>query len=215
MWMRMIRSHGLTAQKLTVVVDGYRREDLPRIDAAPGFLGIALGENVDSGSIGSVTFWESEQAMLDTDRLSAEARERAVPMYSTPNPMAVEAFEVAYTNLLAPLAGSARSWMRLVRFLDLSQDAIDPAIASYRDDAERHIRETRGVEGIAIGFNRDAGSVAVVSGWTSQEAMRNAEQLSAQTRSRAASAASANAPLVDRYEITVASRLDQLAAVTA
>lgn len=211
MWMRVIRSHGLTSQKIKPVVDAYRREDLPQIRESPGFLGIVLGENHNGGSIGSVTFWEDEESLRESDRYSTEARERALPMFGASDPMLIDRFEVTYTRMLTPWASSRRSWLRLVRFRGLTGDTIDAAANSYRDDAERHLNDTPGVEGVAVGANHEDGTVAVITGWESSEALTRAERISTEARERAVAAAGVRpTPLVDHFEITIASGLSRL-----
>lgn len=214
MWMRLIRSHGLTAGRMGAVVDSYQREDLPRIEQARGFLGIALGENRQGGSIGTVTFWEDEQAMLDTERLSAAARDRALAMFEVEDPMLLDHFEVTYSDSLDAVAGSTgRPFMRVVRFTGLTADTVQDAAGSYREDTERHLSTTRGIFRAAIGINRDAGSLVVVSFWVSERDMRDAARLSEQVRDNARSAATARRiPRVDHFEITLTNGFDQFAA---
>lgn len=215
MWMRLVRSHGLTANKLRLVVDDYREKDLAAIVAAQGFLGIALGENHRAGSIGSITFWEHEQAMLDSDAHSAQARERAMPMYDTADPMLVDRFEATFLSLVEePDADLSRPHMRLVRFAGLDQGMIDAATDSYREDAQGRLSDTRGLEGVVIGAHRAAGTIMVVSFWRSEREMRDAERLSAEVRQRATAAARPQAtPIVDSFEITITSHLDRLLAL--
>lgn len=220
-WMRLVRTQGLTSGKIRHAVDDYEREDLPRIEQAPGFLGIALGENHVGGSIGSVTFWDSEQTMRDTERLSAAARERAMVTFRAPEPMLVDHFAMIYASSLTPLVGqTARPYLRLVRYTALTSEAIERASDSYRRDVEREAGELPGLEGVALGANPRAGSLVVLSFWKSERVMRDSEWLSLKAIENASEAASRQdnplfdyCPLVDRLEVTLASHLDRLADV--
>lgn len=211
MWMRLIRSHVLDAGTIKAVVDSYRREDLPRIQDTKGFLGIALGENPVGGNIASVTFWETEEHMRATEQYSADARKRALPMFDRADPAIVDHYEVAHTTDLAPVAAAVeRPHMRLVRYAGLTREAIEQATHSYREDA-RVWQETPGLRGVVIGASRDD-SVAVVTFWESEAALTEADQRSRQAREHATSVAKIpHRPLVDRFEVTVASHLDRLA----
>lgn len=221
MWMRLVRAHGLTSQKVTQVVDRYRQEDLHLIEQAPGFLGIAMGENHVGGSVGSITCWDSEQAMLDSDRLSAEARRRVLSVLDNPEPMLVDRFEVTFNSHLAQLTGSpARRYLRLVRFTGLTAQSLDLASECYREEAQRLVGEVIGIDGLVIGGNYRDGSLAVVCFWDCERSMRDTERLSQQVRDRAAYVAHMREDpladrwaLVDRFEITLASRLERLARV--
>lgn len=217
MWMRMIRSHGLTSAKMKQAVEEYRNEDLAVVEEAPGFLGIALGHNDRGGSIGSVTFWESAQAMADTDRASAQARERALPLYDAPNPMMVDHFEIADTAYVEPFAGEPKQpHLRLVRFTGMTVGAIDQAIDSYRESIREHLSDTRGAYRVVLGGNYEVGSFTVVTFWTSAREMREANHVSSGARERAGSASGLElTQLVDTFQITISSGLERLTAANA
>jgi heme-degrading monooxygenase HmoA len=210
----MVRSHGLPPDRMQSVVDRYREEDLPRIESASGFVGLALGAHADTGSVGAVTFWESEQAMLASDKLSEEARERARPFHQAQDPMLVDHFEVVLLRQGEPLSDAPDPHMRLVRFTGLTPESVTQASDSYRADIRRYLGETRGVCAVAVGVHPGAGSFAVVTFWETERDMSESTQVSDAARGHAIEATRTTlTPLVDCYKIGVASHLERIGTV--
>lgn len=211
MWMRMFRCHELTAAKLRQALDGYRRIDLPRLEQAPGFLGIVIGEDAGRGSIVALGFWADEASMMGAERVSTEARHRALPMLDGSEPIFVDHYEVTFASHL----GVAAAWSPYVlftRFNALTWGTIKLASESCRADAERHLPDLKGIEGVVLGASRRADSLAVVSFWPTLEKLREAEQLTREVTEHAASAARARRdPEMDSLEILVSSPTRRLA----
>jgi heme-degrading monooxygenase HmoA len=203
--MRLVRFHGLTSGKIRIAAQRYREEDLHFIEEAHGFLGCALGENHIKGSLATVTFWETEYAMRDTERFSRDARARAADTLEAPHPMLVDRFEVTLVSHLDRLAAEwGHPWMRLVRFQGLTPERIDMAAARYRIEDLAQIESALGFEGIALGKNHEFGSLATATFWSSERTMRETERDSQEAREHAAEAGHAGEPpLVDRFEVTL------------
>lgn len=210
MWMRVFRSHELTAAKLREALDGYRELDLPRLEEAPGFLGIAIGEDAERGSILSLSFWADEASMKLAERVSTEARHRALPLLDGSEPILVDHYEVTFASHLG-VADRWSPYMYVVRFNALTYATLKIANDSCRADAERHLPSLDAIEGVILASNRKADSLAVVSFWPSEEAMRGAQGLTAEVASHAASAAQARRyPQVDSLEVLVSSATRRL-----
>lgn len=206
----LIRAHGLPAAKADFAVNRFAQEDLPSIQTSPGFVAQSIAVNHAGGSALSLTFWESAHHRREGEQHLADARERARADFAPPEPFLVDAFEVDYFQ------GDdveAATWLRLVRFTGLGPTTLRRALESYRDDSDRHLEETRGVEGILMGTAVEGGSLVVISFWDTLQAMREAAQLSAQIRAKTSTAVRlALTPLVDHFEIALAVGLDRLGA---
>lgn len=213
MWMGMIRAHGLIPSRLERVIDRFAQEDLPAIEAVPGFAGMAIAANHGAGSVLSLSFWESEEALAGAEEPYAQARERARTDFTPPDPYLVEDFEVTYSNAPGLVLDAERPYLRVVRFTGMTADDTDEATSSYREDSERQIGATRGLGGIAMGTNREAGRLAVVSYWTSERAMSEAAQASVRGRDQAAAVTCLMlTPLIDHFEITLTRELERVVA---
>lgn len=208
MWMRMFRSTGTTAARLREATDRYREEDLPRLESCDGLLGLALGEDRERGSIVSVGFWTDEKSMMNAERLSTEARHRALPALDASEPIVVDHYELTYAQ------GFTAGWsprLVLMRFGGLTYGTLNRADETCRADAAEHVPSLEGIEGVAIARNRGNDSLVVASFWHSEADVRQAERLIQQVSDHAASAAKARRrPHVDSLEVIVKSDVHRL-----
>lgn len=210
MWMRVFRSQERTAETLREAFDAYREKDLPRIEQAPGFLGLVLGEDAARGSVLSVGFWEDEDAMMRAERLSTEARHRALPRLDDTEPIVVDHYEVTYASHLDDADGWS-PYVLAVRFAGLNFRSLKVALESCRQDAERHEPDIGGVEGVVLAANRMRDGLAMVSFWPSEQEMRTAEDLAQDVSGRAAEAAHARRrPEIDCLQIHVSSSVRRI-----
>jgi heme-degrading monooxygenase HmoA len=82
--------------------DAIRRledEEVPRSRELDGFKGFTLLVDRASGKLVGTTFWDSEQAMLDSDAKVAESRARAAEAGGASGEPLVERFEVAVDTM--------------------------------------------------------------------------------------------------------------------
>lgn len=214
MWMRLVRSPGSTSGAMNRTLEAYEQHDLPAISEAPGCLGVVFGQNHVSGYLATVAFWETLEAIEASRGLAQAARERAAEIGEARLAPIFDQYEVTFERSLETFAavGAGYSAFRLVRFEGLSPDGIDRTADAYRNQDLEAIERTPGFAGLALGENRDEGRLATISFWTSKDAMRSSEDsfLKAQGRSVAAAEASHADALVDRFEIRLTARLDQL-----
>lgn len=209
MWVRLFRSHGATAEELRRALDEYAEKDLPRISAAPGFLGATLGDGGPHESMVSLTYWESETEMLAAERLSVEARHRALPALDADRPLLVARYEVAFASQFD--LSDETTHMLVVRFPKLTYASMKTAEASNRADAEKHLPSIEGIDGVVIARASTQDELLVASYWRSQASMRAAAQVNDEVTGRAAAAAKARRdPHVDMLGITIAKDLDRL-----
>lgn len=212
MWLRTVRSHGLTPEGIQQALERYRREDLPLIESAPGLLGLALGSNRHGGSVGSATIWSSRETMEDSEKLSARARERVIDLLQAPDHIIAERFEVLMTDRLDLVADVGRPpHMRIVRYQGVPAERIQAAAESYRRDYDALVGKTSGFLGIVLAANEESESVATVTFWRTLRDMRESERLSEAARRNATIAARPSKdPLADRFEVAVSCMFERL-----
>ena len=124
-------------------------------------------------------------------------------------------YEVTFQRSLDILPGAAAgdySAFRFVRFEGLSAEGIDRTADAYRNQDLEAIEATPGFAGLVLGENREEGRLVTVSFWSSKDAMRASEEsfLQSQGRSVAEAEAAHAGALVDRFDIRLTAKLDQL-----
>jgi heme-degrading monooxygenase HmoA len=91
---------------------------------------------------------------------------------------------------------------RLSRFNGLTSERIDETLKEFREQSLPFLEQQDGYEGMLVLANYNAGSAAAISLWESEKAMRASEKLAEQAREAAVQTGrSAQAPIVDRYEV--------------
>ena len=216
MWMRLVRSPGLTSAAINKTIEGYEANDLPAISRAPGCRGLVFGENHVSGSLCTVAFWDSLEAIGASRELAEAARDRAEEASENIYQPIFDQYEVTFQKSLAGLEDAVTaeySAFRFVRFEGLGDEGMDRTAEAYRNQDLEAIEQTPGFAGLALGENREEGRLVTVSFWSSKDAMRASEEsfLESQGRSVAAAEASHADALVDRYEIRLTANLELLA----
>lgn len=215
MWMRLVRSPGLTDAAMNRTLEGYAENDLPAISAAPGCLGLVFGANHVSGHLCTVAFWESLEAIGASRGLAEAARDRAEQAAENIYQPVFDQYEVTFQRSLDTVADAAAgdySAFRFVRFEGLSADGIERTADAYRNQDLEAIEQTPGFAGLVLGENREEGRLVTVSFWTSKDAMRASEEsfLNSQGRSVAEAEAAHAAALVDRFDIRLTANLEEL-----
>ena len=67
----------LEASKIDDVVSGLKERDVPEWEQMDGFKGFTLMADRQSGKVVGVSFWESADAMSDSEEKIKESRQRA------------------------------------------------------------------------------------------------------------------------------------------
>jgi heme-degrading monooxygenase HmoA len=196
-------------------LEGYEENDLPAISAAPGCLGLVFGANHNSGQLCTIAFWESLDAIGASRGLAEVARDRAEEAAETHYNPIFDQYEVTFQRSLEVIANAASgdyAAFRFVRFQGLSPEGIDRTTEAYRGQDLDAIEQTPGFAGLVLGENREEGRLVTVSFWTSKDAMRASEESFLQSQGRSVAVAeSADADaLVDRFEIRLTAKLEEL-----
>ena len=91
---RLSRFAGLDAERIDATVRQFEEEALPRLEQQPGFRGITVGVNYQSGQAVAIALWETEADMSRSEKLATEAREQAVATAGPSRTPIVDQYEV-------------------------------------------------------------------------------------------------------------------------
>ncbi len=94
MYARLSRFAGLPPERIEEAVREFEEQYLPALEDSPGFQGIFVGVDRGSGKAAAVTFWESRQALDESDRAADRAREAAVDRAEPIRDPIVDRYEV-------------------------------------------------------------------------------------------------------------------------
>jgi len=91
---RLSRFAGLDPERIEETVAQFRDESLEAIEQQPGFRAITVGVDVKSGKAVSLTLWETEADMRQSEKLADEARDQAVTTGKPSRDPIVDHYEV-------------------------------------------------------------------------------------------------------------------------
>jgi heme-degrading monooxygenase HmoA len=91
---RLSRFAGLDAERIDETVRQFETGMLASLEQQPGFRGITVGVNYRSGQAVSIALWETEADMNQSEKVAAEARERAVATAGPTREPIVDHYEV-------------------------------------------------------------------------------------------------------------------------
>jgi heme-degrading monooxygenase HmoA len=75
---RLSRFAGLDPERIDATVRQFEEEALPGLEQQPGFRGITVGVNRQSGQAFALALWETKSDMDRSEKVAAEARQQAV-----------------------------------------------------------------------------------------------------------------------------------------
>ena len=91
---RLSRFAGLGPERIEATIREFEEQSLPRLEQQPGFQGITVGVNYQSGQAVAIALWETEAHMNQSEELAGEARDQAVATGGPSRPPIVDHFEV-------------------------------------------------------------------------------------------------------------------------
>ena len=93
---RVSRFAGLPPEKIDTVLEEFQRDQLPAIEAMPGFKGVVVMVDRTDGKALAITYWETEGDLHNTDKLAKAARDAAVETGGPDREPMVERHEVIF-----------------------------------------------------------------------------------------------------------------------
>jgi heme-degrading monooxygenase HmoA len=78
MYARMTKFVGLAPERIDATVQEFEQNALGDLTDIPGFAGVTVLVDAGQGTAAALTFWESQDAMKESERTAAAAREQAI-----------------------------------------------------------------------------------------------------------------------------------------
>lgn len=75
---RLSRFAGLPPERIHETIEQFERGALPQFEQLAGYEGVLVAVNVAEGKAAAITFWETHEAMRESDRLADQARAAAL-----------------------------------------------------------------------------------------------------------------------------------------
>jgi heme-degrading monooxygenase HmoA len=94
MYARLSRFAGLPPERIEETVREFEEQYLPALENSAGFQGIFVGVDRGSGKAAAVTFWESREALEQSDRAADQARDAALERTEPAREPIVDRYEV-------------------------------------------------------------------------------------------------------------------------
>ncbi|MEA2670530.1 MAG: hypothetical protein QOG45_750 [Chloroflexota bacterium] len=177
----------------------FEREAVPVMRAQPGFVGVVVIADHDTGAAAVATYWESEETLDRSAGALADLRDRMTAV-QTLEPLSLEQYEVILMERRgAPAPGNA---VRLSRATG-NADAAGEALAQLREGVAL-ASTLAGFRAFVAGVDRSTGRYFVATGWETASDREAAEEVTAEQRARLAERIGATALEVERYEVLVA-----------
>jgi hypothetical protein len=78
MYARVTTFPGLAPERINATLREFTEDHLPKLQRQPGYAGVWIGVDYTGGRAIAVTYWESNQALHDSDILAGDVRAAAV-----------------------------------------------------------------------------------------------------------------------------------------
>lgn len=168
----------------------------------PGFQGLALLVNRETGEGVTIAYWKDRAAMEASAERMAKLRESVAAASTTPMQItSVEDGEIVSMERAAePRAGT----FARMNTLDGKPEQIDAGIASYRTEVLPLLKSLPGFRSVVLSVNRETGRTVLGSVWATEQDRANSEAKLTELRKRAAETAGAPRATVELFEIVYA-----------
>jgi hypothetical protein len=78
MYVRVTSFPGLPPERIKATLKEFEESHLPKLERQPGYAGVWVGVDYTGGRAIAVTYWDSSQALHDSDIIAGEVRAAAV-----------------------------------------------------------------------------------------------------------------------------------------
>lgn len=168
-------------------IASFKERVAPMARSAPGYAGIALLVDRDTGEGFGVTYWDSVADLNAAEQLGQEGRRQTTETVGA-EVVDVDRFEMVLINRAAE--PSAPVFSR-VNQLYADPQRIDETIAFLRDRALPTLSALKGYRSLLMGVNRMTGRCVVTSNWATTEDRAASEAAVVDWRRQAATIAGA------------------------
>jgi heme-degrading monooxygenase HmoA len=183
-------------------IDTFEERVVSQAKREPGFQGIALLVNRDTGEGVTIAYWKDLEAMEASAERMNKLRE-AVAAASTAG-MTVTGVEVGEIVSMERAADPSAGTFARLNSLDAKPEQIDAAIASYQAEVVPLLKSLPGFRSVVMSVNRETGRTMVGSVWATERDRADSEATVAELRKRATATAGAPRATVELFEIVYA-----------
>lgn len=185
-----------------------RDEVMPALAAMPGYVGLSLLVDRDSGRCIATSAWETEDALRTSTENAAQLREKAALSFGGGG-ITVEQWEIGAMHREHRSGDGAcvrATWIRMPR------DQVDRAIDFYRTSVLPALEDLDGFCSASFLLNRDTGRGVSSSTFDSREAMNRNQENARELRNSRTRELGADISDVGEFELAVAHlRLPEMA----
>jgi heme-degrading monooxygenase HmoA len=101
MWARLSRFAGLPPERIDRAIREFQEQQLPAFEQLPGFQGVALMVDRGAGKAAAITYWASQDALKQSDKLADRARDQAIQTAQPAREPIVDRYEVVFEHARA------------------------------------------------------------------------------------------------------------------
>jgi heme-degrading monooxygenase HmoA len=201
MYGRLTRIKG-SPDGLEESVRTFEKDVATPVRAEPGFRGLALMGNRQTGDAITIAYWEDRAAMeASAEKMKQIRAAHAAASGGKTTITSVETGEIVSMERAGdPSAGT----FARINTLDAKPDQIDAAIATYKAEVGPLLKSLPGFRSVVMSVNRETGRVVVGSVWASEQERDASEARVAELRKKTATTAGAPRADVELFEIVFA-----------
>ncbi|MDQ6691681.1 MAG: antibiotic biosynthesis monooxygenase [Candidatus Dormibacteraeota bacterium] len=182
--------------RLDEAIADYEKSVAGPARSQPGFQGIALLVNRQTGEAISITYWEDEAALRASQQFADKARAESTGRTGS-QVISTETAEIVDMQRTGP--PRSKAYVRLNTVAG-SPDKVDKAVDMYKSQVVPLLKQQRGFLAAIAGANRQTGKVVVSSVWDSEENRQASEAAVAQLRRDTGEAAGDLNVKVEQFE---------------
>ena len=179
------------------LVNAFTSTALPAFEGLPGYAGHSLAIDRTGGDGQAVTFWESEQALRDSEEKATGIRTETTAAGGA-GVVSVHRMEVALMERATP--PSAPAFLRVIRGKG-DPARLDAAVQATRDRALPVLHQQPGFRAVVVALDRSSGDMQVTGVYATAEDRENADAALSGIRSQIFQDAGAGQPQISRYEV--------------
>lgn len=153
-------------------VAGMQETALPALRAQRGYKGLSISVDRSSGSVGTMTIWETEADRDASDSALAKLREDAGAQFASD--MKVETFEERVVEISKPPTVGSRL---MVTRVSMDSAKVDEIIEAFRREVVPQIKAAPGFRTLRDMMNPQTGEGIVGTVWDDEQSMQAAAQM--------------------------------------